>query len=143
MMWRPGGMLTLLDSNNEPFQIKVAAVTENYVLHYVYMTPAYYTEVFGKEPVYNTQLLNYSGKDKGWESAFGEKLTANGRVALVSFSSGVGEAFEGTMDSMDIVNVVLIVSAAALAFVVLYNLTNINVSERVRELSNDQGARLL
>ncbi|ETT61914.1 hypothetical protein C173_26202 [Paenibacillus sp. FSL R7-277] len=131
----PGGTLTLLDSNNEPFQIKVAAVTENYVLHYVYMTPAYYTEVFGKEPVYNTQLLNYSGKDKGWESAFGEKLTANGQVALVSFSSGVGEAFEETMDSMDIVIVVLIVSAAALAFVVLYNLTNINVSERVRELS--------
>ncbi|MEK4518467.1 ABC transporter permease [Paenibacillus sp. FSL H8-0122] len=131
----PGGTLTLLDSNNEPFQIKVAAVTENYVLHYVYMTPAYYTKVFGKEPVYNTQLLNYSGKDKEWESAFGEKLTANGQVALVSFSSGVGEAFEGTMDSMDIVIVVLIVSAAALAFVVLYNLTNINVSERVRELS--------
>lgn len=127
--------MTLLDSNNEPFQIKVAAVTENYVLHYVYMTPAYYTKVFGKEPVYNTQLLNYSGKDKEWESAFGEKLTANGQVALVSFSSGVGEAFEGTMDSMDIVIVVLIVSAAALAFVVLYNLTNINVSERVRELS--------
>lgn len=131
----PGDTLTLLDSNNEPFQVKVAAVTENYVLHYVYMTPAYYTEVFGKEPVYNTQLLIYSGKDTRWESAFGEKLTANGQVALVSFSSGVGEAFEETMDSMDIVIVVLIVSAAALAFVVLYNLTNINVSERVRELS--------
>ncbi|WP_405107223.1 FtsX-like permease family protein [Paenibacillus sp. FSL K6-1217] len=131
----PGDTLTVLDSNNEPFQIKVAAVTENYVLHYMYMTPAYYTEVFGKEPVYNTQLLNYGGKDKKWESTFGERLTANGQVALVSFSSGVGEAFEGTMDSMDIVIVVLIVSAAALAFVVLYNLTNINVSERVRELS--------
>ncbi|MEK3905453.1 ABC transporter permease [Paenibacillus sp. FSL R7-0179] len=131
----PGDAVTLLDSNNEPFQVKVAAVTENYVLHYVYMTPAYYTELFGKEPVYNTQLLNYSGKDKEWESAFGEKLTANGQVALASFSSGVGEAFEETMDSMDIVMVVLIVSAAALAFVVLYNLTNINVSERVRELS--------
>ncbi|OMF86842.1 hypothetical protein BK147_29555 [Paenibacillus sp. FSL R7-0337] len=131
----PGDTLALLDSNNEPFQVKVSAVTENYVLHYVYMTPAYYTEVFGKEPVYNTQLLNYSGKDKGWESAFREKLTANGQVALVSFSSGVGEAFEETMDSMDIVIVVLIVSAAALAFVVLYNLTNINVSERIRELS--------
>lgn len=131
----PGDTLTLLDSNNEPFQVKVSAVTENYVLHYVYMTPAYYMEVFGKEPVYNTQLLNYSGKDKGWESAFREKLTANGQVALVSFSSGVGEAFEETMDSMDIVIVVLIVSAAALAFVVLYNLTNINVSERIRELS--------
>ncbi|NQX48320.1 ABC transporter permease [Paenibacillus tritici] len=131
----PGDSLSVLDSNNEEFQIRIAAVTENYVLHYVYMTPAYFAEVFGQEPVFNTQLLNYSGKDKQWENSFGEKLTANGQVALVSFSSGVGEAFEGTMESMDIVIVVLIVSAAALAFVVLYNLTNINVSERVRELS--------
>lgn len=131
----PGDTLTVLNSGNEEFKMKVAAVTENYVLHYMYMTPAYYTEVFGKEPVYNTQLLNYTGKDKQWEEAFGEKLTASGQVALVSLSSGVGDAFEETMDSMDVVMVVLIVSAAALAFVVLYNLTNINVSERVRELS--------
>lgn len=131
----PGDSLTVLDSNNEEFQVKVSAVTENYVLHYVYMTPAYYTEVFGDDPLYNTQLLNYSAQDKQWEDNFGEKLTANGQVALVSFSSGVGEAFDGTMKSMDVVIVVLIVSAAALAFVVLYNLTNINVSERVRELS--------
>lgn len=131
----PGDSLTVLDNNNEEYQVKVSAVTENYVLHYVYMTPAYYTEVFGHDPVYNTQLLNYSAQDKQWEDTFGEKLTSNGQVALVSFSSGVGEAFDGTMESMDVVIVVLIVSAAALAFVVLYNLTNINVSERVRELS--------
>ncbi|KHL92873.1 hypothetical protein QW71_26910 [Paenibacillus sp. IHB B 3415] len=131
----PGDSLTVLDSNNEEFQVKVSAVTENYVLHYVYMTKAYYAQVFGGGPVYNTQLLNYSAQDKKWEDNFGEKLTANGQVALVSFSSGVGEAFDGTMKSMDVVIVVLIVSAAALAFVVLYNLTNINVSERVRELS--------
>ena len=131
----PGDHLTVLNSKNEEFEVKVAAVTENYVLHYVYMTPAYYTEVFGGEPVYNAQLLNYSPQDEQWEDAFGEQLTANGRVALVSFSSGVGEAFDETMKSMDVVIVVLIVSAAALAFIVLYNLTNINVSERVRELS--------
>nr|WP_238655549.1 ABC transporter permease [Paenibacillus piscarius] len=131
----PGDSLTVLDSSNEEFQIKVAAVTENYVLHYMYMPPAYYTEVFGKEPAYNTQLLNYTAQDKQWEDTFGEKLTANAQVALVSFSSRVGDAFDETMESMDVVMVVLIVSAAALAFVVLYNLTNINVSERVRELS--------
>lgn len=131
----PGDSLTVLDSNNEAFQIRVAAVTENYVLHYAYMTPAYFTEVFGREPDYNTQLLSYSAQDKQWEDNFGEKLTANGQVAVVSFSSSVGGAFDETMKSMDVVMVVLIVSAAALAFVVLYNLTNINVSERVRELS--------
>lgn len=131
----PGDSLTVLNSKNEAYQVKVAAVTENYVLHYVYMTPAYYASVFGDKPVYNSQLLNYSPQDEEWEDAFGEQLTANARVAVVTFSSGVGAAFDETMKSMDVVIVVLIVSAAALAFVVLYNLTNINVSERIRELS--------
>lgn len=68
----PGDSLTVLDSNNEEYQVKVSAVTENYVLHYVYMTPAYYAKVFGGGAVYNTQLLNYSAQDKQWEDHFGE-----------------------------------------------------------------------
>lgn len=74
-------------------------------------------------------------QDAAWEDGLSEKLTASERVAAVSFSSSVGSAFDDTMKSMDVVTLVLIVSAAALAFVVLYNLTNINVSERIRELS--------
>ncbi|MDF2921794.1 MAG: hypothetical protein K0R57_708 [Paenibacillaceae bacterium] len=131
----PGGTLSVLSKDNETFEVKIAAITENYVLHYLYMTPAYYASVFGEEPVYNSQMLLASTNDKAWEESFGEKLTGNGRVAMASFASSVGSAFEETVKSMDIVIVVLIVSAAALAFVVLYNLTNINVSERVRELS--------
>lgn len=130
-----GDTLELNDPRTGTYQVKVAAIVENYVLHYVYMSPGYYASVFGKEPVYNTQLLNASTSDPAWEKELGEKLTANSRVALATFSSTVGTAFEDTMKSMDIVIVVLIVSAAALAFVVLYNLTNINVSERIRELS--------
>ncbi|WP_042202800.1 FtsX-like permease family protein [Paenibacillus camerounensis] len=132
---KAGDTLTLADSKNEPFGLLVTGITENYVMHYAYMTPAYYTSVFGKEPVFNTSLLNYNAPDSAWEEQFGERLTANGRVAAVSFSSSVGTAFDDTMKSMDVVTLVLIVSAAALAFVVLYNLTNINVSERIRELS--------
>lgn len=131
----PGDTLTLVDSRNESFNILITGITENYVLHYAYMTPAYYSSVFGKEPVFNTSLLNYNVQDSAWEERFGEKLTGSERVAAVSFSSSVGSAFDETMKSMDVVTLVLIVSAAALAFVVLYNLTNINVSERIRELS--------
>ncbi|MEK5234824.1 ABC transporter permease [Paenibacillus sp. FSL L8-0470] len=131
----PGGKLTVVDNKNETFKIQVAGITENYVMHYVYMTPAYYSSVFGKEPVFNTELLNYGVQDAAWEDGLSEKLTASERVAAVSFSSSVGSAFDDTMKSMDVVTLVLIVSAAALAFVVLYNLTNINVSERIRELS--------
>lgn len=132
---KPGDTLTLQNKDNEPFEVQVAGVTENYVMHYIYMTPAYYEGVFDKEPEYNTQLLLSSDTSKDWEDRFGEELTGLDRVALVKFSSGVGEAFTDTLKSMDVVVVVLIISAAALAFVVLYNLTNINVSERVRELS--------
>lgn len=131
----PGDSLTLVDNQNEPFSVQIAGITENYVMHYAYMTPAYYSSVFGKDPVFNTSLLNYDVQDPAWEDQFGEKLTGNEYVAAVSFSSTVGSAFDETMKSMDIVTLVLIVSAAALAFVVLYNLTNINVSERIRELS--------
>lgn len=131
----PGDKLNVVDNKNETFKIQVAGITENYVMHYVYMTPAYYSSVFGKEPVFNTELLNYGVQDAAWEDGFSEKLTASERVAAVSFSSSVGSAFDDTMKSMDVVTLVLIVSAAALAFVVLYNLTNINVSERIRELS--------
>ncbi|OME04707.1 hypothetical protein BSK64_15805 [Paenibacillus odorifer] len=130
-----GDKLTVVDKDNETFEIEVAAITENYVMHYVYMTPAYYASVFGEKPLFNTELLNYTAHDKTWEDKFGEKLTANEGVAAISFSSSVGSAFDETMKSMDVVTLVLIVSAAALAFVVLYNLTNINVSERIRELS--------
>lgn len=132
---KTGDILTIQNNNNDSFEVKIAGITENYAMHYLYMTPAYYESVFGKKPVVNTQLLNYNDTSSEWEDAFGEKLTANKRVGMVSFTSGVSTAFEDTMESMNVVVVVLIISAAALAFVVLYNLTNINVSERIRELS--------
>ncbi|MNJ36293.1 FtsX-like permease family protein [compost metagenome] len=132
---RPGDTLTLQNKENEPFEVQVAGITENYAMHFVYMTPSYYEGIFDKEPEYNTELVLSSDTSKEWEDPFGEQLMALERVALVKFSSGVGEAFTDTLKSMDVVVIVLIISAAALAFVVLYNLTNINVSERVRELS--------
>lgn len=130
-----GSKLTLQNKDNELFEVNVEGITENYSMHYIYMLPTYYEETFGKIPTYNTQLLTYSEVNQPWEDALAEKLTNNERVALVSFSSRAGGAFGDTMESMDVVVLVLIISAAALAFVVLYNLTNINVSERIRELS--------
>jgi len=130
-----GSTLVIQNNSNDQFELQIAGITENYAMHYAYMTPDYYETVFGKQPQANTQLINFSNEDSSFEDQFGERLTANERVALVSFTSGVSGAFSDTMGSMNVVVVVLIVSAAALAFVVLYNLTNINVSERIRELS--------
>lgn len=130
-----GSTFTIQNSDKDPFEIHVAGISENYTLHYVYMTPKYYEEIFDAKPKVNSQLLRYDNSDPKWEDQIGESLTASERVAMVSFTSGVSDAFTDTLDSMNVVVVVLIVSAAALAFVVLYNLTNINVSERIRELS--------
>ncbi|MGG3507014.1 FtsX-like permease family protein [Paenibacillus lautus] len=130
-----GSTFTVQNSDNDPYEIRVAGITENYAMHYVYMTPKYYEDIFDAAPEVNSQLLTYDRNDPEWEDQLGETLTASQRVAMVSFTSGVSNAFSDTMDSMNVVVVVLIVSAAALAFVVLYNLTNINVSERIRELS--------
>jgi len=132
---KTGSTLTVKNNMNETFSVKITGIAENYTRHYLYMTPAYYETVMGKAPVYNSQLLNASDESPAFEDGLSESLSANGRVAMVSFTSGIGDTFAETLGSMDVVMVVLIVSAAALAFVVLYNLTNINVSERVRELS--------
>lgn len=130
-----GSKLVIENNSNDAFEVRIAGITENYAMHYVYMTPAYYETIFGKQPSVNMQLINYSDPEPMFEDGLGERLTANEQVAMVSFTSGVSGSFKDTMDSMNVVVVVLIVSAAALAFVVLYNLTNINVSERIRELS--------
>ncbi|AZS16897.1 FtsX-like permease family protein [Paenibacillus lutimineralis] len=130
-----GSKLVIQNNSNDSFELKVAGISENYTMHYAYMTPRYYESIFGKQPQSNMELINYSNHEPSFEDQFGEQLTGNERVAMVSFTSGVSGSFEDTMDSMNVVVIVLIISAAALAFVVLYNLTNINVSERIRELS--------
>ena len=71
----PGDWLTVVDNENETFKIQVTGITENYVMHFVYMSPSYYSSVFGDEPVFNTELLNYHVQDETWEDRFGEKLT--------------------------------------------------------------------
>lgn len=132
---KPGSTLAIKNNENDTFSVKISGIAENYTRHYLYMTPAYYESVMGKAAVYNSQLLNTNNQSATFEDDLSGRLSANGRVAMVSFASSIGDSFAETLSSMDIVMVVLIVSAAALAFVVLYNLTNINVSERVRELS--------
>ncbi|UHP11267.1 FtsX-like permease family protein [Listeria marthii] len=132
---KPGDTITVKNADNDKFQIKVSAITENYALHYIYMTPTYYQQIFKEKPVYNLDLLMLKDTSEKVESDFAEKLTDSKAVLNVTFSNNVSSMLTDTLDSLNIVIVVLITSAALLAFVVLYNLTNINVSERIRELS--------
>ncbi|MCA9765019.1 MAG: FtsX-like permease family protein [Carnobacterium sp.] len=129
-----GDTITLKDEDNKNFDMVIKQVAENYAGHYVFMTNDSYRKLVGKKPDYNTQLLMYQAS-KAFEDKLGSDLTAQPNVAAVSFVSQVSGAVDDTTASLAIVTLVLIISAGLLAFVVLYNLTNINVSERIRELS--------
>ena len=130
----PGDSIEIRNDEMQTYQIPIQAVTENYVNHYIYLTPALYEEVFIQAAEPTTDLLLFD-EPESWERSFGSEVMGEQAVALVTFINSVDRSFAETLGSLDIVTLVLIVSAAALAFVVLYSLTNINVSERIRELS--------
>ena len=133
---KAGDTLELSDSKNKRYPLKIQAVVENYAMHFVYISPEYYTEVFGKKPVYNSELLLFKEEPtQKMEDNVSETLMKNEKVVNVSFLSQTSSAMDDTISSLNVVVWVLIISAALLAFIVLYNLTNINISERIRELS--------
>ncbi|WP_425458702.1 FtsX-like permease family protein [Clostridium celatum] len=129
-----GDVITLKDDSNNTYEIKIDKVAENYVKHFIYMSKEYYEKVFGKEPIYNTQLLNVD-KDNADEDEISSKLLECENVINVTLTSKMQKTMEESTANMNLVMIVIIVSAGCLAFVVLYNLNNINVSERIRELS--------
>ncbi len=133
---RVGDSITMQVSDAETKKLKVAGIYENYTQHYVYMTPTTYRDFFGKDPAYN--LLFFSGDgfaEEAKQDAFTEKLMPLSCVQGVRFNSNMSETFSKMLASLNYVIVVIIVSAGMLAFVVLFNLTNINITERIREIA--------
>lgn len=126
--------ITLIDEDNNSYDVKVDKITENYVSHYLYMSPSYYQKIFNKAPSYNAQLINFND-DKESDDEISSNLLKCENVTNVTLKSQIQNTTEDSNDSMNLVMIVIIVAAGSLAFVVLYNLNNINVSERIRELS--------
>jgi putative ABC transport system permease protein len=131
-----GDTFTLKNADNQTFKVKIAAIVENYVGHFAYLTPKTFEEVFDKQPTYNTDLVVFKGEQtKKQEKQVAEKLMEQEDIINVSFLSDSSTALDETTGTLNIVVWVLIISAGLLAFIVLYNLNNINISERIRELS--------
>lgn len=131
----PGDTVTIRDENRGDLEVEISAVCENYMSHYLYMTPAYYEKVYGEQPDYNS--IFYKTADRITEEAerIGEEaLTLPGALS-VSYTTDLREQVDNMLGALDEVIVVLIISAGMLAFVVLYNLNNINITERQRELA--------
>ncbi|OEG16216.1 permease [Enterococcus quebecensis] len=134
--YKTGDTLILKDSDNQEYKLKIKAIAENYTGHFAYMTPSYYEKVFGKEPQDNTEFLLFDKTpSEKVEASIGKELMENQKVLNVSFLSISSDALDDTIHSLNIVVWVLITVSGLLAFIVLYNLTNINISERIRELS--------
>ena len=116
--------------------VKVMHIVENYYYHYVYMTPECYQSLFGKEIEYDEIfVVNKDAEDISYENDFSAKYLDNNAVSGITFTRTISDRIESMITSMNIVTYVLVVSAGLLAFIVLYNLNNINISERQRELA--------
>ena len=125
-----------LDDDGTRVEARVADIAENYVSHYVYMSDSCYRALFGQEPERNEMLLRYAGGAGEAESdAVSADLMALDGVDSYSYIATLRDNFTDSMEAIDYAVVIIITAAAALAFVVLYNLTNINITERVRELA--------
>lgn len=130
-----GDTIQLKDADNQVWECTVSGITENYVQHYLYMSPALYQKLSGSVPEMNTVLGQLSDTSEEAEDALSSALIAQDLVSSVSFNTSIRQNFSDMISAMDIVVVVLILSAAALAFIVLFSLTTINIDERRRELA--------
>ena len=130
-----GDQLTIEDEDRGDQTVTIGAICENYMSHYLYLSPEKYEELYGKEAEYNTIIYSVKdGRDDQIEKIGTKLLTMDG-VLNVSYTSSIEGRLDDMLKSLNLVIVVLIVSAGMLAFVVLYNLNNINITERQRELA--------
>ncbi len=123
-------------NDKETRTIKVGAITEHYASHYIYMTEQAYIGLFGAAPEYNmVYFSNGMSEDEAVTEEFSKQIMQCDGVLSVILNSKSSSTFSDMLGMIDMVIVVLIVSAGALAFVVLYNLTNVNITERIREIA--------
>ena len=119
----------VLDGKKD-YKVVVSDITENYLYHYIYIS----RDVYDSDS-YNTILVKTDEMSVKEEQEFSNKLKDIDGVSSMSFTSSTEDMFDSTMKNFSYVSLVLIVSAGMLAFIVLYNLASINISERNREMA--------
>lgn len=121
---------TLKFTGTDKYEEKIAHITENYLFHYIYLPKSKY-----QKDEYNTVLVKTKNMTEKEEKEIANELKEIPGVSNITFTSSTRHIFDDTMDNFAYVSLILIVSAGALAFVVLYNLSSVNISERRRELA--------
>lgn len=128
-----GDEITVSQKDKPDVTLKVSAIAENYAMHYIYITENTYSKLYGESPMYNQGYLIL--KDSADTTEFSEQLIAKDEFLGVAFLDDKAQSFFSSIESLNSIVLLLIVCAALLAFIVLYNLANINITERVREIA--------
>ncbi len=132
---KKGDTIELSNSDDKKVQVKINAIAENYTFNYLYINPEQYKSLFDGPIEYNEALAVLKDTSKDKEESTAKSLIDNEGINNVSFVSSNKNNLEDTINGLNYVVILMTVSAGALAFVVLYNLTNINISERIREIA--------
>lgn len=132
---KKGNKLSVESQDGEFTEITITNICENYMEHYLYLSPELYEEIYGKPVEENNIYFKMKDLDEKKLGAIGENILEKRAALNVSYTYNMEERLDEMLESLDIVIVVLIISAGLLAFVVLYNLNNINITERKRELA--------
>lgn len=130
-----GDTITIQDGDSRRYTASISAISENYMYNYMYMTPDTYETLYGEAPVYNTLFLNLEEGTSLTEEELSSRLLDMDNITGVTLISTLNEQVQDMMHALDLVVWVLIIAAGLLAYVVLYNLNNINITERRRELA--------
>lgn len=130
---KDGDSIVLKNEDNKEFKVKVSGIVENYVGHYLYMSPKLYKNTFNENVKFNEVLINT--KDGISQDKLGKDMMNLDNVNSATFNTNAKSSFSDMITNLNSVVILIIVSAGALAFIVLYNLTNVNISERIREIA--------
>lgn len=132
---KQGDTIVLQEGNQKEREVKIANVVENYISHYIYMTKETYEALYEEKYQTNVILTKNVKINEEEEDKLATQIMQEKEVAAITQIANNMKVLDDTMKSLNYVVVVLIVSAGLLAFVVLYNLSNVNISERIRELA--------
>ena len=130
-----GDKIEFNDNNYNNYSFTIAAVVENYIYHYVYMTESTYKQVTNEEMIVNTAYIKLKNLNEEEKEIFQKKLLNNEEILNVTFVQDAIDSADDMLQSLNKVVIILIVLAALLSFIVLYNLSNINIHERKREIA--------
>ncbi|MBW1606374.1 FtsX-like permease family protein [Lactobacillus sp. Sy-1] len=130
-----GGHITLTNSTGKHYRIKVSGITQMYVGHSVYMNANYYHHRFGKRVAYNANMLKLNNRSDGNINRVASDLNQQPAALTSIQSNGAKKMVDNLLGGLNNIVLIITIAASALAFVVLFTLTNINVSERERELA--------